>query len=300
MRRLRLKVRRIGPHFRTVLIRGAAGTEKELIARALHGMCQSAGAPFVVCHAAFDDALANVNGSAGSEDALDQVIKMSQRGTLFLDEIHKMPFEAQGRLLHVLERHDSAQNRLEVSRRMDLRIIASTCEDLRVSVSTGSFRQELYQRLATVDINVPPLHERMEDLPELVQYSLERFALLYGKSIPEVTEDAMDGIRRYHWPGNVRELEEVLNQGVLQTAGGPIGLDHLPIPREQIRDERSAIGVSGSLRLQDVVEQHVLRVLKDCGGNKLRAAEALEISRSTLYRMLDTSAANSRRQYLNY
>src|ERR1700744_5113079 len=138
MRRLRLKARRIGPHFRTVLISGAAGTEKELIARALHGMCQSAGAPFVVCHAAFDDALANSNVSAGSEDALDQVIKMSHRGTLFLDEIHKMPFEAQGRLLHVLERHDSAQNRLEVSRRMDLRIIASTCEDLRGSVSTGS------------------------------------------------------------------------------------------------------------------------------------------------------------------
>jgi DNA-binding NtrC family response regulator len=103
-RRLRLQVRRIGPHFRNVLVRGEAGTEKELIARALHRMGQSAGAPFVVCHAAaFDDALGNPNVSAGSEDTLGHVMRMSRRGTLFLNEISEMSLEAQGRLLHLLE-----------------------------------------------------------------------------------------------------------------------------------------------------------------------------------------------------
>jgi DNA-binding NtrC family response regulator len=301
MHRLRTQVRRIGPHFRTVLVSGEAGTEKELIARALHGMCQSASAPFVVCHAAvFDDALGNRNLSAGAEDDLGRVLRMSPRGTLFLDEISEMPLEAQGRLLHVLEKHDSTQNRVESSRRMDLRMIATTCEDLRVLVSTGRFRQELYQRLATVEITVPSLSERMDDLPDLVRHFLEQLALLYGKHVSEVAEDAMVRMHRYHWPGNLRELEAVLRNGVLQTeGGGPLGLHHLPIPREERQADRSETVVSESMRLQDVVEQHVLRVLKDCGGNKLRAAEALDISRSTLYRMLDTSAANTRRQYLN-
>jgi DNA-binding NtrC family response regulator len=301
MRRLRMQVRRIGPHFRTVLVSGEAGTEKELIARALHGMRRSgASAPFVVCHAAvFDDVLGNCNTSAGAEDDLGRVMRMSPRGTLFLDEISEMPIEAQGRLLHVLEKHDSTQNRVDSSRRMDLRMITTTCEDLRVLVSTGRFRQELYQRLATVEITVPPLSERMDDLPDLVRHFLEQFAQLYGKHVSEVAEDAMMRMHRYHWPGNVHELEGVLRKGVLQTEGGPLGSHHLPIPREERQADRSETGASESMRLQDVVEQHVLRVLKDCGGNKLRAAEALDISRSTLYRMLDTSAANTRRQYLH-
>ena len=299
MRRLRLQVRRIGPHFRTALVSGEPGTEKESIARALHATCRSASAPFVVCHAAFDDALVDCNTSARSEDGLGRAISMSPRGTLFLGEINEMPLEAQERLLHVLEKYEPAQSRLATSQRIDLRMIASTSEDLRLLVSTGRFRQELYQRLATVEIKVPPLRERAEDLPELVRYSVERFAPLYGKHVPDVAEEAMVWMRRYHWPGNLSELERVLRNGVLQTRGGPLGLHHLPTPQKQRPAQRSETYGRRSVRLQDVVEQHVLRVLKDCGGNKLRAAGALGISRSTLYRMLDTSAANSRRQYLN-
>lgn len=294
IRRLRLQIRRIGPHFRTVLIRGEAGTEKELIAQSLHGMSQNPGAPFVVCHAAtFDDSLADSNVNAGSENILGHMMKMSQRGTLFLDEISEMPLEAQERLLHALEKYDAVQNRLDASQRMDLRMIASTYEDLRVLVSTGRFRQELYQRLATVDVTVPPLSERMEDLPELVQFFLDRFALLYGRSVPEIAKDTMERMRRYHWPGNVRELEGVLRDGVLHSESGQLDLHHLSTPGEQHRTEQLTAGASGSVRLQDVVEQHVLRVLKACGGNKLRAAEALGISRSTLYRMLDSSAVGN-------
>src|SRR5271156_4045231 len=168
MRRLRLQVRRIGPHFRSVLVSGEAGAGEELGARGLHRMSPGADGPFVVCPAAgLEDALALSEASAGSADVFSHLLKTSQRGTLFLDGISEAPLAAQGRLLRILEKHESAQCRLEASKRMDLRLIASTGEDLRVSVSTGRFRQDLYQRIATVDITLPPLRDRMEDLPEL-------------------------------------------------------------------------------------------------------------------------------------
>jgi len=291
MRRLRLQVRRIGPHFRTVLVSGEAGTERELVARALHRMSQNANAPFVVCHAAaFEAAMAECDGSVESKDVIRYWMKMPQRGTLFLDEVSEMSLEAQGRLLDVLKKHELEQSRLEPSRKMDLRMIASTIEDLRILVSTGRFRQDLYQQLATVDITVPPLRERMEDLPDLVRYFLGRLALLYGRSVHEVTSGAMERMQQYRWPGNLRQLESVLRNGVLQSDGGLLELHHLPVFAGQSEPERSTTHARGSVRLQDVVEQHVLRVLKDCGGNKLRAAEVLGISRSTLYRMLDAGA----------
>jgi DNA-binding NtrC family response regulator len=282
MRRLRLQVRRIGPHFRAVLVSGEAGTEREWVARALHGVSPEPRAPFVACQAAaFEDALAECG----------HLTNMSQRATLFLDEVSEMPLEAQGRLLEVLKKHELAHSRLEVSQRMDLRMIASTSEDLKILVSTGRFRQDLYQRLATVDITVPPLRERIDDLPELARYFLRQFALLYGRSFRGITEDAMEQMRRYHWPGNARELEGVLRDGILQSRGGPIELHHLPVFAWRSGIEQSVAGASGSVRLHDIVEQHVLHVLKNCGGNKLRAAEVLGISRSTLYRMLDITAS---------
>jgi transcriptional regulator with PAS, ATPase and Fis domain len=274
MRRLRLQVRRLGPHFRTVLVSGEAGTEKESVARALHGMCQQAKAAFVARKAAtFEGALAEYDG------------------TLFLDEINEMPLHAQGRLLDVLKKHELVQSHLGASQRTDLWIIASTSEDLKILVATGSFRQELYQRLATVAITVPPLRERIEDLAELVRYFLGRFALLYSRTFHDVPEDAMGQLRRYRWPGNVRELESVLRDGALRSQDGSIEFYPRPRCAEQNRLEPSVANASKSLRLQAVVEQHVRRVLKESGGNKLRAAEVLGISRSTLYRMLDTGAS---------
>ena len=289
MKRLRQQVRRIGPHFRTVLVSGEAGTGKELVARALHGMSQSRCGPFVVCYqAAIEDALRKCETSARTGDDVVRLMKESVRGTLFLDGISEMRLEAQGRLLRVLTQYESAQSRVDASQRTDLRIIASTGEDLRILVSTGRFRQELYQRLATVDITLPPLRERMEDLPELARCFLERFAQLYGRGVREIADEAMERMQKYRWPGNVGELESVMRNGVLQSEGEVFESHHLPMFAEANRPEQSTTSASRSVRLQDVVEQHVLRVLKDCGGNKLRASEVLGISRSTLYRMLDT------------
>jgi len=288
MRRLRLQVRRIGPHFRTVLVSGEAGTGKELVARTLHGMSQSAD-PFVVCHAtAVEDALDECKGGA---DVLERLMKSCRRGTLFLDGINEMPLEAQGRLLGVLRRHEALQGRLDSTQKIDPRIIASTAENLRMLVSTGRFRQELYQRLATVEVTLPPLRERIEDLSELAGCFLGRFALLYGRGDCEIADEAMERMRRYQWPGNVRELESVLRNGVLQSEGDVLEAHHLPAFAYECEPERSTRRAGESLRLQDVVNRHVRHVLKDCRGNKLRAAETLGISRSTLYRMLDASAS---------
>ncbi|HEX3969148.1 MAG TPA: sigma 54-interacting transcriptional regulator [Edaphobacter sp.] len=295
IRRLRLQVQRIGPHFRTVLVKGETGTEKELVARALHDRSRDGKVPFLSCRAAiFEGDLAELDQNAGLNDAVHRLAERSQRATLFLDEIGEMPLKAQGRLLNLLKQHDSAPNRVDVPKRMeqriDLRVIASTSQDLRIPVSIGRFRHELYQRLATVEITVPPLRERIDDLDELVQYFLGRFALLYDRRFSDIPEDAMEQMRRCRWPGNMRELESVLRDGVLQSNGGLLQL-HMPMLTGQEKPELPAPGANESVKLQDVLEQHVIRVLKDCKGNKLRAAEMLGISRSTLYRVLDTGAS---------
>ena len=291
MKRLRQQVRRIGPHFRTVLVCGEAGTGKELVARALHRISPAADEPFVVRHAAaIEDVLAEFESGARTGDD-GRSLRRPVRKTLFLERINDMPLEAQGRLLRVLIQHELAQSRVNAPQRMEVRIIASTEEDLKILVSTGRFSQALYQRLATVDITLPPLRERMEDLPELARYFLERFAAHYGRGIREITDEAMERMQKHPWPGNVSELESVLRNSVLRCEEEVLQPHHLPSFAAESRPEQPAAHAAKSVRLQDVIEQHVLRVLKDCGGNKLRASELLGISRSTLYRMLDSGVS---------
>jgi DNA-binding NtrC family response regulator len=291
MERVRLQMRRIGPHFRTVLVRGEAGTGKELVARELHTMGRASDGPFVVCRTAMvEDDRAQRGANAESVDALERLWKMAEPGTVFLDDFGQMPLEAQDRLLQALRAHESAQRRMEAPQRTGLRLIAASAEDLRVKVSTGRFRQELYQRFATTDILLPPLRERIEDIPELARCFLGRFEQLYGKSVRAIADEAMERMKLHRWPGNVRELESVLRNAVLRCDGGVLEPQHLPVFAEATGQEQSTIVSGDPARLQDVVEQHVLRVLKECGGNKLRAAEVLGISRSTLYRMLGAGA----------
>jgi DNA-binding NtrC family response regulator len=292
--RLRLQVRRIGPHFRTVLISGEAGTGKEQVARALHGMSHVADGPFVVCHgAALEEAVAQHlkenDRSAVSPDALGCLTKMAHRGTLFLHGIHEMPLQTQLRLLRLLRRHDSTQNYLETCK-LDLRMIAATSENLKILASAGRFQQELYQRFAMVEITLPPLRARRDDIPDLTKYFMSQLAPLYRRKVPTISDKAMERMLKYSWPGNVRELKGIVRSSLSRLEGDVLESHHLPALAEENAPSSTAEGIAESARLQDVVEQHVLRVLKDCGGNKVRAAEVLGISRSTLYRMLDASA----------
>jgi DNA-binding NtrC family response regulator len=294
MTRLRLQVRRIGPHFRTVLVSGEAGTGKKLTARALHRLSHGVGERFVVCDAtAMSDWATGSEGAAASAEQLDRMVKMAQGGTLFFDRIGEMPMEAQVQLLRVLRLQERSHNGLTEASKVNLRIIASTREDLKILTFSRRFRQELYQRLAMVEIALPPLRERMEDIPELAMWLLRRLPLLYGAGIERISEDAIARLQAHQWPGNVRELDGVLKRAVLQCDGTVMRAEHLTALEETGTAEQAMSEAAGTARLQDVVEQHVLRVLRNCGGNKLRAAELLGISRSTLYRMLDSSASSN-------
>jgi DNA-binding NtrC family response regulator len=285
MKRLRQQVRRIGPHFRAVLVSGEAGTGKELVARALHSVSPAATGPFVLRPAAsMNDTFAKHKGSDGTYDDVASWMGRSVRGTLFLDRVHDLSLEAQGWLLRALAQHELAQ-------KTELRVIASAAGDLRILVSAGRFSQDLYQRLATVEITLPPLRERMEDVPELARHFLQRIAQFSGRAVLEIADETMEQMQRYPWPGNVGELEIVIRNGVLRSEGEVIEARHLTLFAEPRRPEHSMIEVNKSVRLQDVVEQHVLQVLKDCRGNKLRASEMLGISRSTLYRMLEAGVS---------
>ena len=161
--------------------------------------------------------------------------------------------------------------------------------------AAGILRQEIYHRLAMVEIALEPLRRRAEDIPPLVMHFLERFATRYEKRIEMIAPEAMESLLLHEWPGNVRELENVLHNGVLQCEGSVLSTRDLPT---LLAGTGAAYPVEvrqreAPLRLQEVIERHVLRVLKDCSGNKVRAAEVLGISRSTLYRMLDGRAGQT-------
>lgn len=275
MKRLRLQIRRIGPHFRAVLIHGESGTGKHLVARALHQESARADGGFVV--AAFGN-------------RISYLMKMARGGTLFFDGIGEASLEIQDELLEALRRQEWSQEGLAAPQRLSTRIVASTEQDLRGLVASGRFRQELYQRIAMVQIGVPPLRERMEDVPALAIHLVAGLEKRYRQTIT-IGNDAMELLKSHGWPGNVQELEDVLTKAVLQNERGEIQTQHLTLlaaSQEIDPSEASTSGAGGTARLQEVVDRHVLRVLHDCAGNKLKAAELLGISRSTLYRMLES------------
>lgn len=273
MQRLRLQIERLGPHFRTVLVRGEIGSGKELVARCLHAKSERAAAPFVVCHAS---RLMEIEEDARDSDILRSLGGTHPEGTLFLDGIEEIAPAAQRRLLRILDQKNG------------LRIIASSSQDLRVLAAAGLFRKDAYHRLAMVEITIEPLRRRVEDIPGLAMYFLEKFASQYEKTVDAIAAVAMEKLLAYEWPGNVRELENALHNAVLQCEGTVLERTDLSLlsgvagvmPPVERQSETPA-------RLQDVIDRHVLHILRECAGNKVRAAEMLGISRSTLYRMLE-------------
>ena len=289
-------IRRIAPHFRTVLIGGATGTGKELVARALHRLSPVSNKPFVVCNCAAitetlleSELFGSVRGAftGASQDRIG-LIEAAHGGVLFLDEIGEMSQAMQAKLLRMFQNQEVRPVGATASRKVDVRVVASTHRDLRKMVSQGSFREDLYYRLSMIEIKLPPLTDRKEDLRLLEQDVLRRYGMELKKPVAVLTRRAQTVLSRHSWPGNVRELENVLGRACMMTATSTIDVRDLPDSVKTVTGGGNGGDVLAPLA--DLQRKHVERVLHSVDGNKARAAEILKISRSSLYRFLRESS----------
>ena len=292
------RIRRAAPHFRTALITGATGTGKELVARALHRLSPVPAQRLAVCNCSaivetlFESELFGYVKGAFTGANQDKVglFEYANGGTVFLDEIGDMPLATQSKLLRVLEYREFQRVGSPAARKTDVRVVAATNRDLRDMMGKGQFREDLYYRLSMVEIRLPRLAERKEDLPLLVRYFIEKFATEYGRNIRGLTPRAQIVLARYGWPGNVRELENVLGHACMMTEDEVLDVRDLPehlqgaVAPEPQEDE-------DLLPLAEVHRRHALRVLERVDGNKARAAKILGIHRATLYRLIEGDKA---------
>jgi DNA-binding NtrC family response regulator len=276
-----------------VLIRGETGTGKELIARALHFNSSAAEEPFVAlnCSAVAESLLeselfGHVRGAfTGAIAERRGRFELAGRGTLFLDEIGDTSAAFQAKLLRVLQEHEFYPVGGERPRRTEARVVAATNRDIEAMVRDGSFREDLYYRLRVVEIRVPPLRERRDDIPALANHFVERFSREMHLGAVTVSAAALKALAAYDWPGNVRELENTINRALVLVRGGVVGPEHLALGARKLTSEATEASRDDSL---DAIERaHIQRVLAKTGGNKRQACKLLGISRPTLDRLIE-------------
>jgi transcriptional regulator with PAS, ATPase and Fis domain len=204
-------------------------------------------------------------------------------GTILLDEVGELAPAAQAKLLRVLQNRQVQRVGSLTPRNIDVRVIAATHRNLKAMVHDGQFREDLYYRLAVVEITLPVLANRREDLPLLERYFIEKFSAEYNKHIAGLVRRAQTRLATYPWPGNIRELENVIGNGCMMADGSLIDIDDLP---ERLRGPLEDLTGEGFLTLEELQRRHILRVLDGVGGNKARAAELLGIGRATIYQLL--------------
>jgi DNA-binding NtrC family response regulator len=287
------KIRRIAPHFRTVLVTGATGTGKELAALALHRHSPAARGQFVVCNCSTlvenlveSELFGHVRGAfTGAIQDKPGLFEHADGGTILLDEIGELSPAAQAKILRVLQNRQVQRVGSLAPRNIDVRVVAATHRNLKAMVREGQFREDLFYRLAVVEITLPPLANRREDLPLLERYFIEKFAAEYKRPIAGLVRRAQTRLATYPWPGNIRELENVIGNACMMVDGTLIDIADLP---ERFRGPLTAEALMDDkfLSLEEVQRRHVIQVLEGVGGNKVRAAEILGISRATIYQLL--------------
>ncbi|MFI5372922.1 MAG: sigma-54 interaction domain-containing protein [Candidatus Eisenbacteria bacterium] len=303
MRRIFRLIARVAPTDSTVLIQGESGTGKELIARSIHLQSRRAGGPFVAVNVGAipetlveSELFGHTRGAfTGATQDRSGLVEEADHGTLFLDEIGDMPLATQVKLLRTLESNEVRRVGDNVTRIVDLRVVAATHRDLHVEMHAGRFREDLYYRLRVVQIDVPPLRERREDIGLLASYFLDRVSRAQGKHGMSFSPEAMEVLERYDYPGNVRELENAIEHAVTLAEGTTITSADLPMALRSGRllPDRATRPVAGATvdgrdtwSLADVEREHIRLVLARHRGNATTAARQLGISRTTLWRKL--------------
>ncbi|MCC4114500.1 sigma-54 dependent transcriptional regulator [Aromatoleum toluclasticum] len=279
---LRTVLRRVAQMPSTVLLLGESGTGKEVAARALHRMSPRAQRPFVPvnCPAIAaglieSELFGHVKGAfTGATETRNGLFYYAHGGTLFLDEISELPLALQTRLLRVLEERRLRPVGSEREVPVDVRIIAASNRDLAAEVAAGRFRQDLYFRLAVVEIVIPPLRERAEDIPDLVRHFMQLLTVQLGVAPLALSNALFARLEAYGWPGNVRELRNFVERSLI--LGG--------FPVEALGPRGDVLAGGTDLSLDEVEKRHILRMLDACGGNKSEAARRLGVSRKTLER----------------
>jgi DNA-binding NtrC family response regulator len=291
MRRVVQLIEKVAPTESTVLIRGASGTGKELVARALHYNSPRRERPLVTINcAALQESLleselfGHEKGAfTGASQAKPGLVEVAEGGTLFIDEVAEMAPGLQAKLLRVLE--DGHFRRVGGTQEIqaDVRIIAATNRLLEEEQKAGRFREDLYYRLNVVTIELPPLKERRQDIPELVEHFLTTRQI--GPTRMRIQPEALDVLMRHEWPGNVRELANILERAQILAEDQVITVDDLPDSLTELVSPGAA-SAGNPRHLREVERRHVLEVLQQEQGNKVHAAKALGISRRALYRLI--------------
>jgi len=296
-------VRKVAKSDANVLITGETGTGKELVARAIHYSSPRRGKPFIAvdCSTLPKDLVASElfghkKGSfTGAFRDKKGKFELADGGTLFLDEIGDVPLETQVKLLRVLQERTITPVGDERDIPVDVRIIAATNRDLQSAIEAGEFRQDLYYRLNVFPIELPPLRQRREDIPLLVEHFLKRLA---PDRRVRVTPKAFELLTRYHWAGNVRELENVVERAVILSEGGDIYPEHLPDSlNSSTRPSNGALDIEipeEGISLEALEKDLIQKALRKAGGNQTRAAELLGISRHTLIYRLEKYGMTSK------
>lgn len=296
MSQLAENIQKVSQSHSTVLLLGESGTGKELFARALHYLSPRKEGPFVAVNCAaiprdlletefFGHERGAFTGAVGRKLGK---FELADKGTIFLDEIGDMDFSLQAKLLRVLEGSEFMRVGGTTKLKMDIRVVAATNKQLQHMVADHTFREDLFYRLSVFPITIPPLRERREDIPALVEHFLNYYSQETKKEVLVVTPDALQKLMNHSWTGNIRELQNCIERAVILTNGKQIGLDHLGLNENQNDPDLSQISFDGTLHqvsaaaTRYVESRMIQKVLKETGGNKTKAAEILQVSYKTL------------------
>jgi len=287
-------IAQVAPTRATVLIEGESGTGKELAAHAIHALSPRRDAPFVAVHCAAltptlleSELFGHEKGAfTGAIERRAGRFEAADGGTIFLDEIGEIDASVQVKILRVLGERSFERVGGSKTMQVDVRVIAATNRDLGRLVEQGKFREDLYYRLKVVEIRIPPLRERREDIPLMVREFLKEFSLENNKHVEDVAGDAQAVLMAYDWPGNVRELRSAIEHAVIWSKDGRVTLQNLPPAVRESATHPGTQALPTGMNLEQSEKAMMMRALESCAGNVSRAADHLGISRRTLHRKI--------------